>query len=667
MADETTQKTLIDITALKYFYKSLQNVTVLIAPSTIEAASEENKGRTYFIEKDGNYAGLTCQKGDHIVSNGTAWVLIPRGSTEEAITYSSDENSGINVDNTTHKISNTGIRDISTPVESDNAADGTIKINKNGTVDFVAVKGLKAGAFSETTSSKSDIVENGTKLTNAGSVYSYVTDSIANIPSPMIFKSVANSVNDLEAPSKEGETKNIGWTYKVGAPFTYGEINCKTGDMLISDGEIYQYIPSANEDNIIESIKVNGNVLTVDSSDKSVDISVPKADEKSIVLNEDGELETIKITAQDIEDMFAEEFPIISYPDTYVKKTTKIGSNSLENNISVSQLQSDLGWDNKADANHTHTEYASSNHTHTEYASANHTHSGYAAENHTHSDYENQDAFGIIKIGNNVLEADDTVDTVTLIAGNNITIVPSTEGITFSATDTTYSNKDAVKDGEDISLVTTAEKYNWNNKYSKPQDGIAKDDLSQSVKDSLDNADSALQEISVDDKSVKLNTDGEVETIRLSAQDVQDLFAEEFPIVNYPRDYVKNTTKIGTNTLETSISVDALKNDVGINLKADISTVNALSTRVENAETSITTQAGRIDNLIALPESSTTGDAELIDIRVGADNKTYGSAGAAVRGQITDIKNCLNGLSFEIDGDTLKITNGTKTWSITSN
>jgi len=62
--------------------------------------------------------------------------------------------------------------------------------------------------------------------------------------------------------------------------------------------------------------------------------------------------------------------------------------------------------------------------------------------------------------------------------------------------------------------------------------------------------------------------------------------------------------------------------------------VNEEITEVKNDQQIL---SDRMDEFTSLPSGSTSGDAELIDIRVGSDSKTYDSAGSSVRGQVGNI------------------------------
>lgn len=94
------------------------------------------------------------------------------------------------------------------------------------------------------------------------------------------------------------------------------------------------------------------------------------------------------------------------------------------------------------------------------------------------------------------------------------------------------------------------------------------------------------------------------------------------------------------NNLTTSITgnpLDAAQGPAIISRIASVSSsVSAETSRATSAENTL---SARMDTFASLPSGSTSGNAELVDIRVKADGTTASSAGNAVREQITDVNN----------------------------
>ena len=77
-------------------------------------------------------------------------------------------------------------------------------------------------------------------------------------------------------------------------------------------------------------------------------------------------------------------------------------------------------------------------------------------------------------------------------------------------------------------------------------------------------------------------------------------------------------------------------------------TLETQNTNIENIQNEQTTLSNRMDTFTSLSVGSTTGDAELKDIRVGANGITYNNAGDAVRGQYRELDEKMDSNLYEL-------------------
>lgn len=103
--------------------------------------------------------------------------------------------------------------------------------------------------------------------------------------------------------------------------------------------------------------------------------------------------------------------------------------------------------------------------------------------------------------------------------------------------------------------------------------------------------------------------------------------------------YDDSAIKADINTIKTDLGTETL-NTTAKDVKGAVNEVAAQYKDITNTKADkndLQVQKSRIDNLTTLPEGSTTGDAELIDGRIGADGFIYENLGNAIRNQTFDI------------------------------
>lgn len=366
-------------------------------------------------------AASTSTKGIVQLTNSTSSTSTTTAATPSSVKSAYDlANTAKNDAATAQATADSKIGSVSLATGTNN---GTVKLTVDGTTtDNIAVKGLGSAAY--TNVSEYATAAQGTKADNAmpksGGTFTgavtlhadpsaalgaatkqYVDNQITSkiaAADAMVFKGTLGTGGTITAVPTTNVVK--GDTYKIITAGTYAGSACKVGDLIIAlnsgsvtaDANNWAYVPSGDENETTIKYSKTTHNLTTTAKTGAITLAEGATKQVDTAISDASTSTNIPTTAA-----------VAAYVNGKVDGVNSTLSEHTSNTTIHINAEERTKWN--------------------------------AAE-------PNQNAFSKVVVGSTTVEADSKTDSLTLVAGTNVTITPdaANDKITIAAKDTTYSD-----------------------------------------------------------------------------------------------------------------------------------------------------------------------------------------------------------------------------------